>query len=244
MAIVHTDEPSCVAKSSIPITSAMPTGSLPPDSPSRMVPERPPTSRFPRIENMTAGSVGARAAPRIHATVQLKSKSVWANTAITPAVAKVPKIPSTVIGTAAARIRRHPTSMPPSKRMTIRATTPIRSTVRTEMCSESAGTRSDASAAASRKIAGDGMAIRSVSFVERRASEKPVATTRTISPKSMSSVIAPHLFSATREGGRSRPQSLGLGSAATGRRDGRNRGRRGRTSRGATGPRCPRSSRR
>ena len=37
----------------------MPAGSLMPASPSRVVPERPPISRRPRTENITAGSVGA-----------------------------------------------------------------------------------------------------------------------------------------------------------------------------------------
>ena len=63
-----------VANSIIPIINAMPTGSFTPDSPSRIVPVRPPTSRLPSTENMTAGSVGASAAPRIPAVVQLKSK--------------------------------------------------------------------------------------------------------------------------------------------------------------------------
>ncbi len=58
----------------IPIMSAIPTGSFTPASPSRIVPVRPRISLSPRIENMTAGSVGASAAPRIHAVVQLKSK--------------------------------------------------------------------------------------------------------------------------------------------------------------------------
>ena len=61
-----------VAYSSTAIISAMPTGSFAPDSPSRIVPERPRTSRFPSTENMTAGSVGASAAPRIPAVVQSK----------------------------------------------------------------------------------------------------------------------------------------------------------------------------
>ena len=64
---------ACVANSSIPIISAIPTGSLAPDSPSRIVPVRPPTSRRPSTENITAGSVGASAAPRMPAAVQPKS---------------------------------------------------------------------------------------------------------------------------------------------------------------------------
>ena len=59
-----------VASSTIPIISAIPTGSLNPDSPSRIVPERPSTSFPARTENVTAGSVGARAAPIRRATVQ------------------------------------------------------------------------------------------------------------------------------------------------------------------------------
>ena len=61
---------SSVASSIIPIIRAIPTGSFIPASPSRMVPERPRISREPKTENVTAGSVGAIAAPtglaRIH----------------------------------------------------------------------------------------------------------------------------------------------------------------------------------
>ena len=52
-----------VAISTIPTISAIPTGSLKPDSPSRIVPDRPLTSFPARTENVTAGSVGASAAP-------------------------------------------------------------------------------------------------------------------------------------------------------------------------------------
>ena len=52
------EPPSEVANSSIPIMSAIPTGSFTPASPSRIVPVRPRISLSPRIENMTAGSVG------------------------------------------------------------------------------------------------------------------------------------------------------------------------------------------
>ena len=54
----------------IPIISAIPTGSLNPDSPSRIVPERPSTSLPASTENVTAGSVGASAAPIRSETVQ------------------------------------------------------------------------------------------------------------------------------------------------------------------------------
>jgi hypothetical protein len=80
-------------EASIPIIRAIPTGSFAPDSPSRIVPVRPPISRLPRTENITAGSVGARAAPRIPAVVQPKSKSECATRAIAPAVRERPEHP-------------------------------------------------------------------------------------------------------------------------------------------------------
>ena len=61
---------SVVASSIIPIMSAMPTGSFIPASPSRIVPARPRTSRAPNTENVTAGSVGASAAPTSPASIQ------------------------------------------------------------------------------------------------------------------------------------------------------------------------------
>ena len=54
---------ACVASSISPTISAIPTGSLAPDSPSRIVRLRPSISRAPSTENITAGSVGATAAP-------------------------------------------------------------------------------------------------------------------------------------------------------------------------------------
>ena len=56
----------------MPSMSAIPAGSLTPASPSRIVPERPATSRRPSTENMTAGSVGAIAAPTIPARIHSK----------------------------------------------------------------------------------------------------------------------------------------------------------------------------
>ena len=87
-----------VAYSIIPIISAIPTGSFAPDSPSRIVPLLPPTSRLPSTENITAGSVGASAAPSSHDVIQLKSSSVCAATATSAAVMKVPTTPSIAIG--------------------------------------------------------------------------------------------------------------------------------------------------
>ena len=79
-------------------------------------------------------------------------------------------------------------SRPPSKRITIRATTPIRSTVTNEICSPSFGSRSEATAAATRKIAALGIASRFVIACPKSASETTAATTRTITPKSEISV--------------------------------------------------------
>ena len=175
----------------MPIMRAIPTGSFAPASPSRIVPERPPTSRLlPSTENMTAGSVGASAAPMMPEIVQLKPSAKWAKTAIRPAVAKVPRTPRTVIGHAEARKRRQPICMPPSKRMTTMATTPIRSTVRMETCSPIPEKTSETIAAATRKIPGAGIGTRSVSFVESSASVSPAATMRTISPNWPISVTA------------------------------------------------------
>ena len=114
---------------SSPSISAIPTGSLAPDSPSRMVSVRPPTSRPPSTENITAGSVGASAAPIRPEIVQPRPSRRWQPAATTAAVPNVPSTPSVEIGTTAARKRRQPMCMPPSKRMTTTATTTTLSTV-------------------------------------------------------------------------------------------------------------------
>ena len=59
----------------MPSISAIPTGSFAPDSPSRIVPVRPRISRSPSTENITAGSVGATAAPSRPAVSQPSPKS-------------------------------------------------------------------------------------------------------------------------------------------------------------------------
>src|SRR6266545_3754414 len=89
-------------------SSAMPTGSLAPDSPSRSTPERPATSRRPSTENTTAGSVGASAVPSSRAARQSKPNSTLARNATPPAVAKVPATPIQVTEAAADRNRRQP----------------------------------------------------------------------------------------------------------------------------------------
>lgn len=75
-------------------SSAMPTGSLAPDSPSSMTPVRPPTSRRPSTENTTAGSVGDRAVPSSSASRQPIPNRKCAAVAMTPAVTNVPATPS------------------------------------------------------------------------------------------------------------------------------------------------------
>ncbi len=175
---------SLVASSIIPIISAIPTGSFAPDSPFRIVPVRPRISRPPSTEKVTAGSVGASAAPSIPLVIQERSKSTCAAAAINAAEANVPRTPSERIGTAELRKRPQPMSSPPSKRITIRATTPIRSTVTKEISSWIRGTRSEITAAATRKSAALGIASRSVIARPYSARETPPATTSTIRPKS------------------------------------------------------------
>ena len=97
---VHIVPLSDVANSIIPIISAMPTGSFAPDSASRIVPVRPETSRRPSTENMTAGSVGAIAAPIRPDVIHEKSSSQCAARVTSPAVANVPRMPSESTGTA------------------------------------------------------------------------------------------------------------------------------------------------
>src|SRR6266508_3815366 len=87
---------------------AMPTGSLAPDSPSRMVPLRPVTSRRPTTENTTAGSVGASAVPSSNAARHSRPNRMWARTASAAAVTKVPATPTQTTGPAAWRNRRQP----------------------------------------------------------------------------------------------------------------------------------------
>jgi len=111
---------------------AIPTGSLAPDSPSRMVPLRPATSRRPSTENITAGSVGASAVPSSNADHQSRSNRAWASTAKAAAVTNVPATPTQTTGRAALRKRRQPMCIPPSNKMTISATDTTRWTVVTD----------------------------------------------------------------------------------------------------------------
>ena len=137
--------------------NAIPTGSLAPDSPSSSVPVRPATSRRPSTEKTTAGSVGARAVPTSSAARQSKSNRVWARTASTPAVTKVPATPSHTTPPATGRKRDTPMCMPPSKRIRTSAIVTIRWSARIDSEPRS-GKSSAHSEAATRKIAGVGHA--------------------------------------------------------------------------------------
>ena len=84
---------------------------------------------------------------------------------MTSAVVNVPTIPSEAMGTIARRKRRQPMSMPPSKRMMISATTPIRSTVWIW------GRAIGVATAATRKRAGAGIGNRAVSFCDEQGEQ-------------------------------------------------------------------------
>ena len=133
------------------------------------MPERPPTCRLPSTENITAGSVGAIAAPIRPAVVHEKPSAQCPNSAMSPAVANVPSTPSEAIGPIEPRSRRQPTCIPPSKRITISATTPSRSTVRIGSAVRRRGNSSEAIAAPSRKSAGPGIGKRSVALLASSA---------------------------------------------------------------------------
>src|SRR4051812_4932670 len=90
------------------------------------------------------------------------------------------------MGAAAARNRRQPMCMPPSNRMTTRATVTSRSTVRCGGASRP-GTTCAAIAAPARKNAGVGTCSRSLSRLDRIASRPTPETTSTISPKGRTS---------------------------------------------------------
>src|SRR5581483_3595550 len=179
---------ACVASSIIPSIRAIPTGSLAPDSPSRIVPVLPATSRSPSTENITAGSVGATAAPTRPLAIQPRPSAQWATSVAPPAVANVPTTPSATIEPPALRKRRQPIESPPSKRITISATDATRSTVRIEIASD--GKRSEATAAATRNGAAAGTRRRSLSFVVRSAAASAPETTRIARPNAVSSCKA------------------------------------------------------
>jgi len=159
----------------------MPTGSLAPDSPSMITPARPRTSRLPSTENTTAGSVGASAVPSSSASGQATPNSACASAAIAAAVSSVPKTPTRRIGVTATRSLRTPMPIPPSNRIMISATVTTFSTVSTES-PFSAGMRSEAAAAPTRKIAGAGMRSRLLILLDSSATDTATATMRRVNP--------------------------------------------------------------
>ena len=88
-----------------------------------------------------------------------------------------------VISGQARRNRRQPTSIPPSKRMTMRATTPMRDAVSIDT-TDSPGNTSLATAATIRKIAGPGIGNHAPTLLVATATNRPPATMRTTAAKS------------------------------------------------------------
>src|SRR4051794_6171952 len=125
-AIAWPESPPAVSRLAI---SAMPTGSLAPDSPSRMVPLRPDTSRWPSTEKTTAGSVGATAVATRTEAYHSRPTARCRKRATPTVVRKVPAMPTRAMGRAASRKRSRPIPIPPSNRMKISATVTSRSTV-------------------------------------------------------------------------------------------------------------------
>ncbi len=186
--------PDPVAESRATIT-AIPTGSFAPDSPSRMVPDRPWISRFPSTENTTAGSVGAKAVPMSRAVCQATPNSTCAASATPSAVRAVPTRPSQAMEPAEARNRRHPMCIPPSNRMKINATVTSRSSVSTGTV-ESCGQMSAATAAATRKMAGAGTLMIAVIRLDPTAASSASA----VSPITMAK-LATSFMAAMQPGG-------------------------------------------
>jgi hypothetical protein len=153
-----------------------------------MVPLRPATSRRPSTEKTAAGSVGASAVPSSSAARQSRPNRTWARAASAAAVAKVPATPTQTTAPATGRNRRQPMCIPPSNKMTARATVTTRWTVVTDSC-PSVGTRSEATAAASRKIAGAGIRMRSLIRLDTTAAMTAAEVISTISAKCSTSLI-------------------------------------------------------
>ena len=104
------------------------------------------------------------------------------------AVTKVPATPTQTTGPAALRNRCQPICIPPSNRMTANATDTTRWTVVTDN-SPSAGTTSEANAAATRRIAGARIRIRSLIRLSRTAAMIAAPTTSTSTAKCSTSLI-------------------------------------------------------
>src|SRR3954462_5896588 len=159
----------------------MPTGSFAPDSPSRIVPAGSATSRLPRTENTTAGSVGATAVPTSSATYHSNPKRKCAATAAAATVRNVPSTPASTTVDRAPRRRLSPMCMPPSNRMIARAIVTIRSTVRCGGASRP-GMTAAATAAPATNSAGAGSWMRSLSRLDNTASSPTAAMTATRAP--------------------------------------------------------------
>src|SRR6476620_1381255 len=170
--------------------SAIPTGSFAPDSPSRIVPDRPTISRRPSTENATAGSVGDNAVPISNAAGQSNPNSRCAATASPPAVTTVPATPSHTTAPAAARNRRHPMRMPPSNRMNTNATVTISPSmsVGTE---RKPGNTAPHTAAAIRNTAGAGRCSRSLIRCDNTATNTAAHTAATTAPNAVSASTTP-----------------------------------------------------
>src|SRR3954471_7446842 len=159
----------------------MPTGSLAPDSPSRIVPAGSATSRLPSTENTTAGSVGATAVPTSRATYHSKPKRKCAATAAAATVRKVPSTPASITVASAPRSRLTPMCIPPSNRMIASATVTMRWTVRCGGASRF-GTTAAATAAAATNSAGAGSWIRSLRRLDSTARSPTAAITAISAP--------------------------------------------------------------
>jgi hypothetical protein len=105
------------------------------------------------------------------------------------AVTKVPATPTQTTGPAAVRNRCQPMCIPPSNKMIASATDTTRWTVVTDSCPRD-GTRSEATAAASRKIAGAGIRIRSLIRFDSTATVMATPTSSTSRAKCSTSLIA------------------------------------------------------
>ena len=170
------------AISIIPIMSAIPTGSLNPDSPSRIVPERPSTS-LPAEDREHHRRVGRRergADRERERPVELERR--WAATARNRRWRTYRPRRARAIG-AAARKRRKPMSKPPSNRIRIRASVAMRCTSKRQTRREPVG---EIGGAPRRRAAAPavGKPILLARTRTRIASEEPPPTTRTMRPKS------------------------------------------------------------
>src|SRR3954454_10131729 len=168
------------------ISRAMPTGSFAPDSPSRIVPLRPATSRPLRTENTTAGSVGARAVPRSRDERPSNPKTPWASSASPAAVTTVPITPIHNTGPSEGRRRRQPRFIPPSRRMTTSATVTIRPFI-SGLNRPSAGQTSEASAAPTRNSAGAVTGMTRLIRLPTRATRTARLTSRMATPNRIES---------------------------------------------------------